>query len=108
MAIEELKKMRLIKKAEVEKSWVVRETQAYPIYYLGFQDHLNILKSRTEQFVNFYSIGRAGLHKYNNQDHSLLSGILSARNYLKLPGSPFNLWDINADAQYQENAQRKK
>lgn len=102
MAVNELEKMRLIKRCEVEKAWVVRETEAYPIYYLGYQDHYNLLKSRIDQFVNFYSIGRAGMHKYNNQDHSLLSGLLAARNYLKLPGSPFKMWDINVDTEYQE------
>lgn len=106
MAINELERMRLIKRGEVEKHWVVRETEAYPIYYLGFQDHYNLLKSRIDQFVNFYSIGRAGMHKYNNQDHSLISGVLAARNYLKLPGSPYVLWDINVDAEYHESAQR--
>ena len=106
MAINELEKMRLIEKREVVNAWVIRETEAYPIYYLGFQDHYNVLKSRIDQFDNFYSIGRAGMHKYNNQDHSLISGILAARNYLKLPGSPFQLWDINVDAEYHENARR--
>ncbi|MDD5691526.1 MAG: NAD(P)-binding protein [Candidatus Omnitrophica bacterium] len=104
LAIDELEKMRLIKKGEVEISRVIRETEAYPVYYLGFYDHYNLLKSRVGQFINFYSIGRAGMYKYNNQDHSLISGILAARNYLKLPGSPYALWDINIDAQYHENA----
>jgi protoporphyrinogen oxidase len=106
MAINELEKMRLIEKREVVNAWVIRETEAYPIYYLGFQDHYNVLKSRIDQFDNFYSIGRAGMHKHNNQDHSLISGILAARNYLKLPGSPFTLWDVNVDAEYHENARR--
>jgi len=106
MAVNELEKMRVIEKREVLNSRVIRETEAYPIYYLGFQDHYNLVKSRVGQFVNFYSIGRAGMHKYNNQDHSLISGILAARNYLKLPGSPFKLWDINVDAEYQESAHR--
>ncbi|OGW74951.1 MAG: hypothetical protein A2Z72_07470 [Omnitrophica bacterium RBG_13_46_9] len=106
MAINELEKMHLVERREVINTWVVREAEAYPIYYLGFPDHYDVLKSRIDQFVNFYSIGRAGMHKYNNQDHSLISGILAARNYLKLPGFPFRLWDINVDAEYQENAQR--
>ncbi len=106
MAINELEKMRLIKRDEVERYWVVRQTEAYPIYYLGFQDHYESLKSRIDQFVNFYSIGRAGMHKYNNQDHSLISGVLAARNYLKLPASPYALWDINVDAEYHESTQK--
>ncbi|HTZ11023.1 MAG TPA: NAD(P)-binding protein [Candidatus Margulisiibacteriota bacterium] len=106
LAVGELDKMHFIKRCEVEKAWVVREADAYPVYDLSFQEHLDLLKSRIGQFANFYSVGRAGMHKYNNQDHSLISGILAARNYLKLPGSPFMLWDINAEAEYHENAQR--
>lgn len=106
MTINELEKIRLIEKSEVLNASVIRETEAYPVYYLGFQDHYNLLKSRIDQFVNLYSIGRAGMHKYNNMDHSLMSGILAARNYLKLPGYPYFLWDINVDAEYQENTQR--
>jgi len=106
LAVNELDKMGLIKKTTVENAWVVRETEAYPLYYIGFQEYYNILKSSINQFKNIYSIGRAGMHKYNNQDHSLMSGILAARNYLKLPGSPYVLWDINIDAEYQEGAQR--
>jgi len=105
-SIKELGKMNLIKNSEVENGWVVRETEAYPIYYLGFQEYYDIIKSRIDQFTNLYSIGRAGMHKYNNQDHSILSGILAARNYLKLPGSPYLLWNINIDAEYQEDAPR--
>ena len=104
LAISELEKMCLIKRGEVQRYRIIRETEAYPIYYLGFGDHYNLLKSRIDQFVNFYSIGRAGMHKYNNQDHSLISGVLAARNYLKLPGSPYALWDINVDAEYYESA----
>ncbi|MEI6831143.1 MAG: NAD(P)-binding protein [Candidatus Omnitrophota bacterium] len=104
LAISELEKMCLIKRGEVQRHWIVRETEAYPIYYLGFGDHYNLLKSRVDQFVNFYSVGRAGMHKYNNQDHSLISGVLAARNYLKLPGAPYVLWDINVDAEYYESA----
>jgi protoporphyrinogen oxidase len=106
LAINELDTMGLIKNSDVEKSWVVRDSEAYPIYYIGFLEHYNLLRSRIDQFVNLYSIGRAGMHKYNNMDHSLMSGILAARNYLKLPGSPYILWDINIDAEYLENAQR--
>ncbi|MFH1782844.1 MAG: NAD(P)-binding protein [Candidatus Omnitrophota bacterium] len=105
-SIAELEKIGLIKHREVEKAWVVRETEAYPINYLGFQEHYDLLKARLSQFINLCSIGRAGMHKYNNQDHSILSGVLAARNYLKLPGSPYSLWNINMDAEYQENGKR--
>lgn len=106
LAINELERMGLVNKKEVEKAWIVRDSEAYPTYYLGFQEPYKVLKSRIDRFVNLFSIGRAGLHKYNNMDHSIMSGILAARNYLKLPGSPYILWDINIDAEYLEGAQR--
>lgn len=106
LASGELEKMGLLNKMDIEKSWVIREDEAYPIYYQGIQEYLNLLKSRVDKFVNFFSIGRAGMHKYNNQDHSIISGILAVRNYLKLPGSPYVLWNINIDAEYQENGER--
>jgi len=100
LAINELNKVGLARENEIEKSWVVRETETYPVYYLGFQEYYDLLKLRIDQFTNFYSIGRAGMHQHNNMDYSLKSGILAARNYLKLPGSPYVLWDINTDAKY--------
>ncbi|MCU0666551.1 MAG: FAD-dependent oxidoreductase [Candidatus Omnitrophica bacterium] len=106
LAKDEIEKTSLVNRKDIEKSFVSRETEAYPGYYNGYQKPLETLKKRLACFTNLSSIGRAGLHKYNNQDHSLLSGILSARNYLKLPGSPYSLWDINIDAEYQESAPR--
>ncbi|MCP4694238.1 MAG: NAD(P)-binding protein [Desulfobacterales bacterium] len=107
LAVEELERLKLLKKSAVEKAWVVRETECYPTYYLGFQEHYDLLKSRLGRFTNLVQIGRGGLYKYNNQDHSIMSGLLAARNYLKLPGSPYNLWEINVDAEYHESAERE-
>jgi len=106
LAINELSQMKLLKASAVRNAWVVRETECYPTYFIGFQHPYCILQSRVDQFANLFSIGRGGMYKYNNQDHSIFSGILAARNYLKLPGSPFNLWNINIDAEYLENAER--
>lgn len=106
LACEELERLNLVKKERVDQAWVVRETESYPTYYLGFKEPYHILKKRMNQFDNLYPIGRGGLYKYNNQDHSLYSGMLATRNFLKLPGSPFNLWNINIDAEYHESGER--
>jgi len=106
LALAELDKIGLVKTMSAERSWVVRETEAYPATYIGFQPHYHFLKSRIDEFDNLQAIGRAGMHKYNNQDHSIMSGILAARNYLRLPDSPYNLWDINIDAEYHESMRR--
>lgn len=107
LAIDELTYLGLIEKRMVEQAWVVRETESYPTYYIGFQEPYKLLKNRLDVFINHYQIGRGGMYKYNNQDHSIMSGILAARNYLRLPGSPYRLWDINIDAEYYESGERK-
>jgi len=104
LAVDELEYLGLVGKNVVEKSWVVRETECYPVYYIGFQEPYNLLKLRIDQFVNLYAIGRSGMYKYNNQDHSTMSGIIAARNYLKLHSTPYILWDINIDAEYHERS----
>jgi protoporphyrinogen oxidase len=106
LAQQELVRLRLLSRSQIEGAWVVRETESYPTYYMGFQEPYEILKHRINEFRNLSAIGRGGMYKYNNQDHSAYSGLLAARNYLRLPGSPYNLWNINIDAEYQESAQR--
>jgi len=106
LATEELVRLRLLSRSQIEGAWVVRETESYPTYYMGFQEPYDILKHRINEFRNLSAIGRGGMYKYNNQDHSAYSGFLAARNYLRLPGTPYNLWNINIDAEYQESAQR--
>jgi protoporphyrinogen oxidase len=103
LASQELAWSKLLSRGQVEGAWVVRERESYPTYYLGFREPYEILKNRMNEFQNLSAIGRGGMYKYNNQDHSTYSGILAARNYLKLPGSPYDLWKINIDAEYQES-----
>ncbi|MBF0565708.1 MAG: FAD-dependent oxidoreductase [Nitrospirae bacterium] len=107
LAVEELSRVGLIKSETVEGAWVVRETEAYPTYYLGFGRHYDVLKARTGEFGNICQIGRGGMYKYNNQDHSIYSGLLAARNYRHPNDKPFNLWDINIDTEYHESGGRK-
>ena len=85
LAIDELAYLGLLDKETVEQAWVVREAQAYPAYYLGFQAPYRLLQSRLREFTNLDSIGRGGMYKYESQDNATMSGILAARNYLALP-----------------------
>jgi protoporphyrinogen oxidase len=107
LAADELDYLGLVRKRTIERAWVVRETESYPTYYLGFQEPYRVLRSCLERFTNLYPIGRGGMYKYNNQDHSTLTGILAARNYLRLSGYPHNIWDVNIDAEYHEEAREQ-
>jgi protoporphyrinogen oxidase len=105
LAKDELDYMNLVPKEKVLDAWVVRETESYPTYYLGFADHYEKLKNEVDKYSNMMPVGRGGMYKYNNQDHSIMSGLLAARNYLN-PVKHYDLWDINVDAEYHESAAR--
>jgi protoporphyrinogen oxidase len=108
LAVEEMHRSTLIRNDQVEKGWVVRETESYPTYYIGFHKPYSVLKEVLNQYKNLTPIGRGGLYKYNNQDHSIYSGLLAARNYAKSEPVRYNLWDINIDAEYQESLERQE
>ncbi len=104
LGIGELQHIGLTRHESVEAARVVRETECYPAYYLGFREPYERLRNHIDQFANLAMIGRAGMYNYGNQDHAAMSGLLAARNYLRLPGSPRNLWQINIDEEYNEDA----
>ncbi|KJR42045.1 protoporphyrinogen oxidase [Candidatus Magnetoovum chiemensis] len=107
LAGDELNFMGLVNKKAIEKAWVVRETESYPTYYLGFQEPYEKLRNAVDKFTNLHAIGRGGMYKYNNQDHSIYSGLLGARNYLQ-SDKRYNLWNINIDCEYHEKAEIKE
>jgi hypothetical protein len=80
---------------------VVRVEKAYPIYDPGYQDCVTAVRRALEGFANLRVVGRNGMHKYNNQDHSMMTAILAVKN---LGGGQFNLWNVNTDAEYHEEA----
>ncbi len=108
LAVTELEITKLIPKGAFEKGWVVRETESYPTYYLGYKEPYELLQKHLKGISNLTPVGRGGLYKYNNQDHSIYSGMLAARNYLKLTETPYDIWSINIDAEYHESGHRKK
>jgi protoporphyrinogen oxidase len=78
---------------------VVRAKKAYPVYDSGYADALDVVRRHLKPLTNLQLIGRNGMHKYNNQDHSMLTGFLAVRNLL---GERHDLWAINADDEYHE------
>ncbi|OWY67405.1 amine oxidase [cyanobacterium TDX16] len=101
-AEQELRKIGLLHHEKVSGGFVVRLPRTYPIYAGNYQQALSDIQSYLQQFPNLQLVGRYGAFKYNNQDHSLLMGILAAENVLS-PGK-HNLWSVNSDSEYQEEA----
>jgi protoporphyrinogen oxidase len=95
----ELVHLGLVAPDRVRGGSVVRVEKAYPVYNPGYQENIAVIRSALEQFSNLHVVGRNGMHKYNNQDHSMMTAILAVRN---LEGASFNLWNVNTDAGYHE------
>jgi protoporphyrinogen oxidase len=99
-----VEKLGFIKKEEVLDSFVIRSACAYPVYHLHYNKKIGILKKYLKNFSNFQTTGRAGLFRYNNMDHSILSGIYAARN---IEGGNYNLDQTNVDQEYLEEMEVK-
>jgi protoporphyrinogen oxidase/putative flippase GtrA len=102
LAESELRKIGLLKKQAVSGGFVVRLPRTYPIYAGDYKTSLATMRDYFKRFQNLQLVGRYGAFKYNNQDHSLLMGIMAAENVVN-PGK-HNLWDVNSDSEYVEEA----
>ena len=99
--INELEKMGLAKAGDVLDSTVLRMEKTYPAYF-GIYTRFDELKDYTDQFANLFLVGRNGMHKYNNSDHSMLTAMVSVDNIIAGVTSKANIWSINTEHQYHE------
>jgi protoporphyrinogen oxidase len=95
----ELGQLGLVGSGKVVGGSVVRVEKAYPVYDPGYQENVARIRDELAAFTNLCVVGRNGMHKYNNQDHSMMTAMLAVRN---LNGEKFNLWNVNTDAEYHE------
>ena len=102
LAKEEIYKTNLIPFKSVKNGHVVRVPKCYPVYKSGYRSHLKPIETFLSEQKNISVIGRYGSFKYNNQDHSILMGILAAENLTR--GTNHNLWELNTDYEYQESS----
>jgi protoporphyrinogen oxidase len=101
LAEKELRAIRLIPDhVNCLNSFVLKIPRSYPVYEVGYQKNLKEIIAFVKTIDNVIPIGRNGAFKYNNQDHSILMGLLAAREIIT--GEPQNIWDINTDSEYQE------
>lgn len=95
----ELEAIGLAKRSEVEDGTVVRMPKAYPVYDNTYRDALNVIRAFLGRLENIQVVGRNGMHRYNNQDHSMLTAMLAVENMF---GARHDLWEVNADQEYHE------
>ena len=100
-AINELAKIDIIDKGDVLDSVVIRMQKTYPAYF-GSYDQFHIIRNFTDTIENLFLIGRNGMHRYNNQDHSMLAAMTAVENIMNNIKSKSNIWDINIEEEYHE------
>jgi protoporphyrinogen oxidase len=102
LATREVAKVGLVSATDVVDGCVVRQPKAYPVYDDAYRDHMATIRLDLEQnYPSLHLIGRNGMHKYNNQDHAMMTAMLTARNILA-GERIYDIWQVNEDAEYHE------
>lgn len=104
-AAAELEKLGLADAATVIDGAVIRQRKAYPVYDGEYQAALDVIKEWVLSLENFQTVGRNGMHRYNNQDHSMLTAMLATRNIL---GEDHDIWNVNVERSYHEEFTTEK
>jgi protoporphyrinogen oxidase len=99
--IAELATIGLVRPERVEAGYVVRMPKAYPTYDPDYRDNVEVLRRWLEaNALNVHPVGRNGMHKYNNQDHSMYTAMLTVENICT--GDDHDIWSVNVEAEYHE------
>jgi protoporphyrinogen oxidase len=102
LATKELVAVGLASAADVIDAHVVRQRKAYPVYDADYGRHVKTIRAELEsRYPRLQVIGRNGMHKYNNQDHAVMTGMLTAANILA-DKAVYDVWRVNEDAEYHE------
>ena len=99
LATKELCSLGLADPEDIEDGSVVRMPKAYPVYDGIYAESVSRIREFVESLGNLYLVGRNGMHKYNNQDHSMLTAMLAVKNIL---GANYDVWEVNVDEEYHE------
>jgi protoporphyrinogen oxidase len=100
MGRREIDRIGLARSEDVVDGCVVRVEKAYPVYDSDYREYLDVVRQFIDGLENCQSIGRNGLHRYNNQDHAMVTGMLAVRNLVL--GQRNDLWSVNTDQEYHE------
>jgi protoporphyrinogen oxidase len=98
-AASELAHLGLAQMEDVVDAKVVRVPKAYPIYDSVYREHIDRVRAFIDPIPNLHTIGRNGMHKYNNQDHSMLTAMMTIENMM---GGAHDVWSVNTDFDYHE------
>jgi protoporphyrinogen oxidase len=102
LAKSEVAQIGLVRAEDVVDGCVVRQAKAYPVYDENYRDNVAAIRLDLETaYPTLHVIGRNGMHRYNNQDHAMMTGMLAARNIIA-GARLYDVWNVNEDAEYHE------
>ena len=99
----EIEQLGLAKAANVERGFVTRVPKAYPMYDADYGERVDVIRDWLEGIGNLQQVGRNGLHRYNNSDHSMLTAMRAVENVTT--GTNHDMWAVNAESAYHEEHQ---
>ena len=99
LGAQEAVSLGLIRPEDLIDGVVIRMQKAYPVYDTGYQKRLEVIRAYLEGLPNLQLVGRNGQHRYNNQDHSMVTAIYAARN---IDGAAYDVWGVNVEEEYHE------
>ena len=100
LAKDELARLNLVAREKVDRGFVTRVPLAYPMYDTDYAERVGAIKEWLKEVGNLQQVGRNGLHRYNNSDHSMLTAIRAVDNVMS--GAGHDLWAVNAESVYHE------
>ncbi len=101
LAKDELERMGMAQGSDVVDATVIRVPKTYPAYFGAYKD-FDKIRTFVDQIENLFLIGRNGMHKYNNQDHSMLTAMIAVDNISSGITDKSNLWEVNTEMEYHE------
>jgi protoporphyrinogen oxidase len=103
LATRELAVLGLCSAEQVVGGAVVRQEKAYPVYDESYRDNVDTLRRELEaRYETLHMVGRNGMHRYNNQDHAMMTAMLTVRN-IEAGARVYDVWNVNEDAEYHES-----
>lgn len=101
LAVAELERMAFARREDVLDTVVIRMPKTYPAYF-GTYGQFDVIRQWVDRYENLFLIGRNGMHRYNNQDHSMLTAMVCVDNIIAGRTDKANVWDINTEDEYHE------
>jgi protoporphyrinogen oxidase len=99
LAAGELEELGLAPRSKVDRGFAIRVPKAYPIYDADYAERVAVIRGWLDGIENLQQVGRNGLHRYNNSDHSMLTAMRAVDN---LAGAHHDIWEVNAESVYHE------